>query len=121
MDFDEVQRSMEFLLAQQAQFAADLQQARELLHQSRELSDQRHAQISDALIGAMAFGGILAESDRQLGRRMAELSTAHKETEASLKELHKAQKVTEASLSALMLTVERHLREDHGSNGRDQP
>jgi hypothetical protein len=114
MDFDEVRRSMEFLRAQQAQFMADLQQ-------SRELSDQRHAQISDALIGAMAFGGILAESDRQLGRRMAELSTAHKETEASLKELHKAQKVTEASLSALMLTVERHLREDHGSNGRDQP
>ena len=66
MEFDEVQRSMEFLLAQQAQFAADLQQSRELLHQSRELSDQRHAEISRALIGAMAFGGILAESDPML-------------------------------------------------------
>ena len=114
MDFDEVQRSMEFLLAQQAQFAADLRQARELLHQSRELSDQRYAQLSEALVGAMAFGGILAESDRQVGRRLAEVATVQKE-------LGEAQKVTEASLSALMLTVERHLREDHGSNGRDQP
>jgi hypothetical protein len=112
MEFDEVQRSMESLLAQQAQFAADLQQARELLHQSRELSELRHAQISDALVGAMAFGGILAESDRQVGRRLAEVATVQKE-------LGEAQKVTETSLSALMLVVERHLREDHRNN--DQP
>jgi phage shock protein A len=107
MDFEKIRRSMEFVLAQQAQFVADLQQ-------SREESDRRYAQVSEALTGAMAFGGILAESDRQVGRRLAEVATVQKE-------LGEAQKVTEASLSALMLTVERHLREDHSNDGRDQP
>ncbi len=100
MEFSEVERSIEFLLAQQAQFMTDLQH-------SRELSDQRHVEISRAIVGLSAMGGVLAENDRQLGLRMADMAAAQKDLHETMNELATSQ-------TALMLTVERHLREDHG-------
>lgn len=102
MEPGDIDRSIEFLLAQQAQFMADLQQ-------SRELSDQRHIEISRAIAGLISLAGSFAEMDRRLGLRIDSVGL-------KLEALADAQRETEARLNALMLVVERYLRER--SNGR---
>lgn len=116
MEFQEFERAMEFLVAQQAQFAADLQQ-------SRELGDQRHAELSgsithihQAITGLTALTGMLVESDQRLGVRMDALAGRMDELAAGMDELAAQQKETAANLSAMIIVVEKYFRErsDHG-------
>jgi len=104
----EVERAIQFLLAQQAQFAADLQQ-------SRELGDQRHAELTRAILGLTSIAGALVETDERLGRRLDSIAIKHEELAAAHKELAAAHKETEAALTSLMLVVEKYFRER--SNG----
>lgn len=114
MEPEEIQRKIEFLLEQQAQFMIDLQQ-------SRELSDQRHDEMARAIIGFAAIGGTLARSHRTLAKHVTEIAAGQTKLRETMDELGAAQKATEESLHILMLTVERHLREHHGGeNGHTQ-
>jgi hypothetical protein len=76
--------------AQQAQFAVDLQQ-------SRELSDRRHLQVTEALM--------------RLTVVVADLGTAQTRSERRYEELAAAQKETQANLSTLMRIVEKYFRD----------
>jgi hypothetical protein len=93
MSFEEMQRTMQFLLQQQAKFDAGMEQLRE-----------KTDRISDALIGLTGIVGRLAlaqeETDRQLRRSLAE-------TDAHINDV-------ESHLNVLIEMFERHLREDHG-------
>jgi chromosome segregation ATPase len=108
MDFqpmspEEMQRTMQFLLQQQARFDAGMEQLRE-----------KTERISDAMIGLTGIVGRVAD-------RVERLAEAQQETDRQLRELREALTHTdvhindvESHLNILIAMFERHLREDHG-------
>jgi hypothetical protein len=95
MTHEEMQRSMEFVLEQQAKFAADMQQL------SSFGSRLTRAQI---------------RAQKETDAKFAELTDAHKKTEAAVAELANAQTRTEERLGTFVTFVERYL----SGNGREQ-
>lgn len=102
---DEVERTIRFLLSHQAQFATDLQQV-------RELEDRRHAQLTDAVLGLAGILGRLSSLQEALAQR-------HDDLVRRVDQLADAQRETQANLNALILVVEKYLRNrsDGGSAG----
>jgi ABC-type transporter Mla subunit MlaD len=110
MSPEQVERTVQSLLQQQAQFAADF----ERLSGKTDL-------IADGLIGLTGLvGGVnenvgrlaervdgLAERVDGLAERMNELTTAQQLTDRQLREV-------ESNLNVVIQMFERHLREDHG-------
>ena len=101
----DVEKTMQFLLAQQARF--DARQAQ---------SDERMTRIESVLLDLAtaqertnAILATLTERHVELAQSHKELFQAHKATEQSHRELSAAQKVTEQSLNALIVTLERHI------------
>jgi hypothetical protein len=108
MSPDEIERTMQFLLRQQAQSAAD-----SAWHDARwaEMRDELTAktrQLTEGLLGLTSVVGTLAASqlatDRQLQTVDRQLQTVDKQLQT-----------TEEHLNALIELFERHLREDHGA------
>lgn len=73
MTFEEFERAMEFVVAQQAQFAADLAKSRQdfdaKLSEWREESTAEFKRINYTLQGLMALCGALAAADKQAEAR----------------------------------------------------
>jgi hypothetical protein len=102
MEPQEVDRAIQFLLAQQAQFAADLQQ-------SRELSDQRHDHVTQAILGVTTVLGHLVGVQAEQAKRHDVLAAEVREMmDRQLRELAEAQKETQGNLNALILVVEKY-------------
>ena len=109
MDFqpmspEDMQRTMQFLLQQQAQFAADLSRQREQfaadiekLSANIEKLSAKTDQIADGLIGLTSIVGQVVVQVREMGARL----TTHIER-------------VESHLDVVIEMFERHLREDHG-------
>ena len=97
MSPDEIERTVQFLLRQQAQFAADF-----------EKLTAKTDRLTDAVVGLTGIVGRLAEGHERLRE-------SQERTDARLRELAEQAKRTEANLDALIDMFERHLREDHGS------
>jgi hypothetical protein len=95
---------VQFVLTQQAQFVSDLQQM-------RKLSDRRHAQVTDALVGLISVVGQVAGRVEALATRHDELAHRHEELAKRHGELAEAQRETQVNLNALLLVVDKHLRE----------
>ena len=117
MSPDEIQRMMQFLLNQQAQFAADMAIWDERLARLSAKTDQ----ISDGLLGVTSVVGSIAvrmselvgvqkETDRQLKETDRRLN----ETDRQLSENAQLQRQTDERLNRLIEMFERHLRDDHG-------
>src|SRR5262249_42346930 len=107
MSPEEMQRTMQFVLRQQAQFAADF-----------ERLSTKTDRVSDGIIGLTGIAGHLheaqQETDRQLREMVRETDRRFKETEARFGELGDYIKSVESHLNVLIDMFERHLREDHG-------
>ena len=86
MSPDEIQRMMQFLLTQQAQFAADF-----------ERLTSKTGTVTDAVLSLTGIVGRIAE--RQ---------------EEGFAELREYIKAVESHLNVVIEIFERHLREDHG-------
>jgi hypothetical protein len=93
MSPEEIDRTVQFLLRQQAQFAADF----ERLSGKTDL-------IADGLIGLTGIVGRIADAQERTDRQL-------KETDARLSEHIKT---VESHLNVVVEMFERHLREDHG-------
>lgn len=109
MDFqpmspEEMQRAMQFLLSQQAQFAADFTRHRE---QFAELSAKTD-RIADGLIGLTGLVGRAVE-----GLAAAQLRTDERLRETDARLTAHIDRV-ESHLNVMIEMFERHLREDHG-------
>lgn len=100
MSPDEIERTMQFLLRQQAQFAADF-----------EKLSVKTDRMTDALVGLTGIVGRLAEAQGRTDERLSELQRRTEERFAALAERADH---TEAHLNVLVDMFERHLREDHG-------
>ena len=97
-----MQQNMEFIIAQQAQFASDIQKIVEVQLQF----DARMTRIEGAVITIVDLVGKLAESQDKMFANLAELAEAQKRTDAALAE-------TNERLNSLIIVVERYF-----SNGR---
>jgi hypothetical protein len=105
MNEEEMQKKMEFIVNQQAQFTVDIQQLRE-----------SQGKLTDAVIGVVGIVGKLAERVDGLAGRMEEIAEAQKHTDATLAELAEAQAETDERLNVFINVVERYISE--GRNGR---
>ena len=104
---EEMQRTMQFLLTQQAQFAADL-----------ERLTNRTSIITDAVMGLTGIVGRLAErqeqTDQQMREMRAELQAQAQATDSRFNQLGEHIDRVESHLDVVIEMFERHLREDHG-------
>ena len=96
MSPEEMQRTMQFLLAQQAKFAADF-----------EKLTVKTDRMTDAIIGLTGIVGRLAERQERTDEQIRETSTR-------VDEVGQYIKTVEAHLNVVVEMFERHLREDHG-------
>ena len=119
MTNEEMERTLQFFIDQQAQFAADLQQSRELQSGFQEiLSNLQHqlSRLTDATLTLVGMLGKLAEIQEKTeacllasDARVNELAESHTRTDAKLLE-------TDERLNAFIDVVERYIsdrKNDH--------
>lgn len=113
MDFqpmspEEMQRTMQFLLQQQARFDARIEQL-----------SVKTDRIADVLIGLTGIVGRVADQVDQLARAQDEdarqLRLSREQLEKADIDLREYIQTVESHLDVLIEMFERHLREDHGS------
>jgi chromosome segregation ATPase len=97
MTFEEMERTMQFILEQQAQFAANQAKAEERIARIEEMQENAARQIE------------------LLGSALVELTEAHTRTEGSLTQLAEAQAHSDRRLDALIDIVQ------GGRDGGAQP
>ncbi|CAN5236385.1 hypothetical protein BH18ACI2_BH18ACI2_25540 [soil metagenome] len=105
MSEEEMQRKMEFIIDQQAQFVTDIQQLQ-----------GAQGKLTDAVIGVVGMIGKLTEAQAQtnalvaaLAQQTSEIAEAQKRTDARLAE-------TDERLNIFINVVERYI----SRNGKDQ-
>ncbi|MGE3844182.1 MAG: hypothetical protein AB7I50_21625 [Vicinamibacterales bacterium] len=110
MSPDEVQRTMQFLLNQQAQTAAKLDRLDDTVEKLSKKTDR----VIDAVMGLTGVVGNLAAQQERTGEQVRQLAEHQERTDRQLRELATHQERTESNLNALIAMFERHLREDQG-------
>ena len=112
MDFqpmspEEMQRAMQFLVNQQAQFAADIAR-----NETRwgERFDQLSAKTDQIAVGLIGLTGIVGQLATSQQRTDEQLRT----TKERVDELGEYIRSVESHLDVVIEMFERHLREDHG-------
>jgi uncharacterized protein YukE len=107
MSFEEMQRTMQFLLDSGARVDARL----------HELTDKTD-RIADGLIGLTGIVGRVVQQQEELTRVQEDLTRQQqemaKEMDRRMKELGDQISATDSHLSVVIEMFERHLREDHG-------
>jgi peptidoglycan hydrolase CwlO-like protein len=98
MEQGEIERTIQFIVAQQAQFVTNI-------HQLREIQEQQQAQIgrlTDAFVTMTGFMGKIAEAQAELARRQAEMAKSQVELARSHAEL-------EDRFNAFIVFMEKYL------------
>ena len=103
MSPEEMQRTMQFLLAQQTQFASDF-----------ERLTAKTDRMADAIIGLTGIVGRIADHQERTDQQIRETTGQISQTNARVDELGEYIKTVEAHLNVVIEMFERHLREDHG-------
>ena len=101
MSNEEMNKKMEFIVEQQAQFAADVEKMREVQATDAKLLKEQDRKLSDALITVV---GIIGNLTQALTR-----------TDESIKLLTEAQARTEERLNIFINVVERFISGNGGS------
>jgi len=96
MSPEEIERTVQFLLRQQAQFAADF-----------EKLSAKTDRMTEGIIGLSAIVGHLHTAQQRTDEQF-------KRTDTRLNELGEYIKTVESHLNVLIEMFERHLRDDHG-------
>lgn len=108
MSDEELNKKMEFIVEQQAQFAVDIQGMREVQAQDSKLFKEQYRKLSDAVITVVGIVGSLTEAQTSTHERVNALTDI-------FQLLAQAQTRTEASLNVLINVVERHISGNGGS------
>ena len=94
---------MQFLLAQQAKFAADF-----------EKLTIKTDRMTDAIIGLTGIVGRLADQQEHTDQQIRETNTRMERLGTRVEQLGDYIKSVESHLNIVVEMFERHLREDHG-------
>ena len=111
MSNEEMNKKMEFIVEQQAKFAADIEIMRQVQAADAKL-------LKDGLIGLVDIVGSLTRAQIGADGRIDSLAEVQKQTDENLKRLSEAQAQTEASLKILINVVERHISGNGGAENR---
>jgi hypothetical protein len=118
MNDDEMNKKMEFIVEQQAKFAADIEIMREVQAAESKLHNEQNRRLSDGLIGLVDIVGGLTRAQIGADGRIDSLAEVQKRTDENLMRLSEAQTQTEASLKILISVVERHISGNGGAENR---
>ena len=117
MSHEEMERTMQFLLRQQAQFAADYAKLSVKTDQVTSAvagltgkTDRMADGLTTLAEGLVSLTGIVDRISDNVGL----LTAAQRETDRQLKETDRQLKETDRQLKETIRLFERHLREDHG-------
>ena len=102
MSEQEMNRKMEFIIEQQAQFTVDIQLLRESLAEETKARQEQFNKQSESIAGLISIMGYLAEAQRSM--------------EANIKALQEQSRETGERLNIFINVVERYISE--GRNGR---
>jgi len=103
---------MEFIVEQQAQFSADIQQLKQTQEAEAKLWREKHNDLTDALTTIVGMVGKLAEGQQRL-------TEAQQRTDQQLSELTTKQAETDDRLNVFITVVERYISEHrNGRTGR---
>ena len=108
MNNEEMQRNMEFIVSQQAQFAADIQK----LGEAHVEAEARMTRIEGSVVAIVDLVGKLARSQDRTDSQLAELAAAQKRTDEALAE-------TNERLNSFINFVERYIGDRQ--NGHQPP
>jgi hypothetical protein len=103
MSPEEIERTMQFLLRQQAQFAADF-----------ERLSAKTDRMMEGIIGLTAIVGHLHAAQQRNDEQFQRTDEQFKRTDTRLNELGEYIKTVESHLNVVIEMFERHLRDDHG-------
>jgi hypothetical protein len=106
MSDEEFNRKMDFIVEQQAQFAADIQVMREVHDADVKLLKEQDRRLSNAIATTAELVGELVAAHT---RTDAQVSESNVRTDAKLAELAEAQLRTDDRLNVLINTVERYI------------
>ena len=109
MDGEKLERTIEFILNNQAQFTVDIQKLQEA-HQSAE---KRLNQLERAAVGLYNATTDLTKNVNELTNDVKEL---RKTQEEGMRGLRESQKETDERLNAVILMVERYLSRENGKS-----
>jgi ABC-type transporter Mla subunit MlaD len=104
MSNEEMNKKMEFIVEQQAKFAADI----EIM---REVQAAQYNKLSDALVGVVDIVGSLARAQVRTEESINSVAD-------SVEKLTQAQMRTDERLNNLINVVERHISGNGGSENR---
>jgi len=109
MTDEEMRRTMQFILEQQAQFTADMLQMREEHAKFAAETRQNLGRLGEAVLAITGIVGRLGDSQVRLER-------AQELTEKRVAELAEAQLRTDERLNAFIGVVERYINEHRNGN-----
>ena len=108
MSNEEMNKKMEFIVEQQAQFVADIEEMRKvqvqdtkLLKEETNVLNQQYHKLSDALITVVGLVGTLTRAQLAADDRITELTQAQAHTDDSINVLVQAQTRSDESFSLL--------------------
>ena len=108
MTYEEMERTMQFILEQQAQFSANQQAAEERV-------TRLERNVSGLAMNVSGLTGVVSD----LATNMSQMSRAQTQTYEVVAALAEAQRHTEEKLDAFIGVLERYISE--GRNGGDKP
>ena len=103
MSPEEIERTVQFLLRQQAQFAADF-----------EKLSAKTDRMTEGIVGLTAIVGHLHAAQQRTDEQFKRTDEQFRRTDTRFNELGEYIKTVESHLNVLIEMFERHLREDHG-------
>src|SRR5258708_2873210 len=109
MSNEEMNRKMEFIVEQQAQFVADIEEMRKvqvqdtkLLKEETNVLNQQSHKLSDAVLTAVGLVGTLTRAQLAADDRITELTQAQAHTDDRITELTQAQAHTDDRINVLV-------------------
>ncbi len=84
MNNEQFQRRMEFIVEQQAQFAADIQRLTETQEAEAKLWREKHNDLTDAMTTVVGIVGKLAVAQQRTDEHLSDLTTKQAETDDRL-------------------------------------
>jgi len=84
MNNERIERRMEFIVEQQAQFAIDIQQLKETQKAEAALWREKHQSLNDAVTAIVGIVGRLAKAQDRTDEQISELTSKQAETDDRL-------------------------------------
>ncbi len=115
MSGKEINRRIEFIIEQQAQFAADIQSLREVQAADSAFMRESYHTLTGAVTTIVNLVGKLAEAQERTDAKLAELAVAQARTDAKVAELAEAQARTDERLNIFIDVVEKYISRNGGN------